>query len=77
MKKIFISMAFVAAMFAAASCACSNNQKEEACTPEECAKCEKSADCDQKAECCPEECKDSTQCQACDSTAVDCAQKAE
>ena len=74
MKKVFMSLAVVAAMFAAASCACNNNsEKAGECAATECADC---AGCD-KAEkpcdaSCEKECCDSTKCAQCDSTCVDC-----
>ncbi|MBQ3612875.1 MAG: hypothetical protein II989_02160 [Bacteroidales bacterium] len=66
MKKVFMSMAIVAAMFAAASCACNNTPKaaETECEATECCDSTKCADC---TECC-----DSTKCAGCDSTATDC-----
>ncbi|MBQ3246182.1 MAG: hypothetical protein IJB06_05645 [Bacteroidales bacterium] len=69
MKKVFMSMAIVAAMFAAASCACNNTPKEAeaaepCCEQTECCDSTKCADC---TECC-----DSTKCAGCDSTATDC-----
>ena len=74
MKKVFMAMAIVAAMFAAASCNCCNNSKKTEKAATECC-----ADCDKK-ECC-----DSTKCagcdkadqcsKQCDSTATDCCQK--
>ena len=74
MKKVFMSLAIVAAMFAAASCACCGNKcAEEAapcCKTETC--CETKACCDTCAAKC-----DSTKCAACDSTAADCCKKAE
>lgn len=68
MKKVFMSMAIVAAMFAAASCACNNNSQpvEEAVTGGCAGNC---ADC---AEGCSEEL-----CAACDSTAAENCQQAE
>lgn len=58
MKKVFMSMAIVAAMFAAAACSCGNNsQKAEAC--EACEACDST---------CTEVC-DTTKC-CCDSTAT-------
>ena len=55
MKKVFMAMAIVAAMFAAAACSCGNNsQKAEACEA-----------CDST---CTEVC-DTTKC-CCDSTAT-------
>lgn len=75
MKKLFMTMAVVAAMFAAASCACNNNKAAEAATEctecTECAGCEKEDACCEK-ECCKKECCDSTKCADCDSTCVDC-----
>lgn len=66
MKKVFMSLAIVAAMFAASSCACNNNSQPvedkcscctecekdttKACTAEECAACDSSATCCKKAE---------------------------
>lgn len=69
MKKIFMSLAVAAAMFAAVSCACNNNsEKAQECAATECADCEgcdKAADaCCEKAEGCDKAC--------CDSTNVDC-----
>lgn len=72
MKRIFMSLAIVAAMFAAASCACNN-----------CCKKSEAADaCCENTECCETKC-DSTKCAdcdkcadcekaCCDSTATDC-----
>ena len=68
MKKVFMSLAIVAAMFAAASCAYCNNKPAE--EPACCESCEKAC-CDSCATC------DSAACAACDSTAADCAAKAE
>ena len=65
MKKVFMSFAVVAAMFAVASCACCNNSEKASEAPAECC-----AACDSTKACC-----DSTACQACDSTA--CCKKAE
>ena len=49
MKKIFISLMMAAAMFAAASCACSNDSAKKAekveCTAEKCAGCDKKDSC--------------------------------
>ena len=68
MKKVFMSLAVVAAMFAAASCACNNNsEKAVECT--ECTECE---GCEKADSCCAKECCDSTKCAQCDSTCVDC-----
>lgn len=75
MKKVFMAMAVVAAMFAAASCACNNNSKNaEAAEPAtECC-----GECQEADSCCNKECCDSTKCAGCDSTAVkECCQKAE
>ena len=48
MKKVFMSMAVVAAMFAAASCACNNNtEKAGECAATECADC---TECDKACE---------------------------
>ncbi len=63
MKKVFMSLAVVAAMFAAASCACNNNSEKAT----ECTECTEQAD-----SCCAKECCDSTKCAGCDSTCVDC-----
>ena len=63
-----MSMAVVAAMFAAASCACNNQKAAEECAATECTECE---GC-QKADSCAKECCDSTKCAQCDSTCVDC-----
>ncbi len=73
MKKVFMSLAIVAAMFAAASCACCGNKAAEETAP-----CETETCCEDKACCdtCTATC-DSTKCAACDSTAADCAAKAE
>ena len=69
MKKVFMSLAVVAAMFAAASCACSNNsEKAVECT--ECEGCDQA--CEKADSCCATECCDSTKCAQCDSTCVDC-----
>lgn len=56
MKKVFMAMAIVAAMLAAASCACCNNSGENAECATECVE-------ETKAPC------DSAKCAACDSTA--------
>lgn len=65
MKKVFMSLAIVAAMFASASCACNNNSQPaedhcccteceqdatKTCTEEQCAACDSSATCCKKAE---------------------------
>ena len=71
MKKVFMSMAVVAAMFAAASCACNNNKATEECAATECTECTECEGC-QKADSCAKECCDSTKCAQCDSTCVDC-----
>lgn len=63
MKKVFMSLAVVALMLSAASCACNNNQPAEAEAPEATECC---SDCDS----CTKACCDSTKCAACDSTAV-------
>lgn len=72
MKKILISLMMASAMFAAASCACSNNsEKSQKCSSEQCAGCDKkdscgeSAGCQADAEKCSEE-----KCAQCDSTSV-------
>ena len=72
MKKVFMSLAIVAAMFAAASCACCGNKCAEEAAP-----CENKTCCETKACCdtCAAVC-DSTKCAACDSTAADCCKKA-
>lgn len=54
-----MSLAIVAAMFAASSCACCNNNQESAAEP--------------VAEPAATECADTTKCAACDTTATDCA----
>lgn len=71
MKKVFMSMAVVAAMFAAASCACNNNTEKAAeCAATECTECE---GCEKECEkACEKECCDSAKCAQCDSTCVDC-----
>lgn len=79
MKKVFMTMAILAAMFAAASCSCCNNSKNAEKAATECC-----ADCDKKDDC-QKECCDSTKCagcdkqdeccKQCDSTATDCCQK--
>ena len=71
MKKVFMSLAVVTAMFLAASCACNNNTKcaEEAAATECCGECKKAEECTKE---CTEECCDSTKCAGCDSTCVDC-----
>ena len=61
MKKVFMSMAIVAAMFAAASCACNNSQPVEAEVAGGC-----SGNCADCADGCSEEL-----CAACDSTATE------
>ena len=66
MKKMLMSMAVVAAMFAVASCACCNNSEKAA----ECCNAECCEACDAVKACC-----DSTKCADCDSTA--CCNKAE
>lgn len=80
MKRVIMSFAIVAAMFAAASCACNNNSNEAA---------DPCADCDQKTECCEQkevcdsakcaDCDKAAECDkpCCDSTATDCCKKAE
>lgn len=74
MKKVFMSLAVVTAMFLAASCACNNNKcAEEAAATECCGECEKAEECTK--ECsgeCEKQCCDSTKCAGCDSTCVDC-----
>ena len=70
MKKVFMSMAFVAAMFAAASCACNSNSQAEEAAPVEAGCC--GGDCAD----CSEGCESTEQCEVCDSTAADC-QKAQ
>ena len=72
MKKVFMSLAIVAAMFAAASCACCGNKCAEEASPCENTCCETKACCDTCTAVC-----DSAACAACDSTAADCAAKAE
>ncbi len=50
MKKVFMSLAVAAAMFAAVSCACNNNsEKAQECAGTECADC---AGCDKAADAC-------------------------
>lgn len=50
MKKVFMSLAVAAAMFAAVSCACNNNsEKAQECAGTECADC---AGCDKAEEAC-------------------------
>lgn len=61
MKKVFMSMAIVAAMLAAASCACNNSQPVEAEVAGGC-----SGNCADCADGCSEEL-----CAACDSTATE------
>lgn len=55
MKKVFMSLAIVAAMAAAVACSCNNEKKAESC-------------CEEAKECCEEakECCDSTKCAGCD-----------
>ena len=77
MKKVFMSLAVVAAMFAVASCACCNNSENAAeCCKECCHECKTEV----VTECCKEcsaekSCCDSTKCADCDSTS--CCKKAE
>lgn len=50
MKKVFMSLAVAAAMFAAVSCACNNNsEKAQECAGTECADC---AGCDKAEDAC-------------------------
>ena len=73
MKKIFMSMAVVAAMFAAVSCACNNNKAAEECAATECTECTECEGCEKECEkACEKECFDSAKCAQCDSTCVDC-----
>ena len=71
MKKILMSMTVVAAMFAAASCACCNEGEKKAegccekteccqtkCDEAKCASCDKAAECPKKAGCCEQKCAD-------------------
>ena len=52
MKKIFISLMMAAAMFAVASCACSNNSDKAAkCSTEQCASCDKKDSCGEAEGC--------------------------
>ena len=60
MKKVFMAMAIVAAMFAAASCACSNNSEAVE---------EVAGGCNGSCADCADGCGD-TLCASCDSTAV-------
>ena len=63
MKKIIMSLALVAAMVVAVSCACNNNSgKAQECAATECADC---AGCDKA---CDKQCDKA----CCDSTNVDC-----
>ena len=66
MKNVFMSLAVVAAMFAAASCACNNNhQKAVDCAATECSDCADCAGCDKAAQTCEASC--DTACdKACD-----------
>ena len=56
MKNVFMSLAVVAAMFAAASCACNNNQKAADCAATECSDCADCAGCDKAAQTCEASC---------------------
>ena len=81
-----MSMAIVAAMLMASSCACNSNSQNESCCKEkkecceakkECCEakkecCEKKAECD-KAKC--SDCEKKECCKPCDSTVTDCCKK--
>ena len=71
MKKVFMSLAVVAAMFVAASCACNNNTENAAveAATECCGDCK---ECEKADSCCAKSCCDSVKCAGCDSTCVDC-----
>ena len=69
MKNVFMSLAVVAAMFAAASCACNNNQKAEECT--DCTECADCAGCDKAAQTCEASC-DAACDKACDKACEGC-----
>lgn len=71
MKKVFMSLAVAAAMFAAVSCACNNNsEKAQECAGTECADC---AGCD-KAE---DACCDKAGCEKEEGCEKECCKKAE
>lgn len=85
MKKIIMSLALVAAMVVAVSCACNNNSgKAQECAATECsdcAGCDKACDkaepcCDkegcQQDQCCDKACDKQCDKACCDSTNVDC-----
>lgn len=65
MKKVFMTMAIVAAMFAAASCACNNNSQP--------AEAEVAGGCSGNCADCVDGCGEEL-CEACDSTAASCQQ---
>ena len=83
-----MSMAIIATMLVAASCACNSNSQNESCCKEkkECCQtksaCEKKECCDKKAECDKKECcekkadcQQKACCKPCDSTSTDCCKK--
>lgn len=76
MKRVLMSMAIIATMLVAASCACNSNSQNEACCKEKKECCEKKACCDKK-ECCEKkaECQQKACCKPCDSTSTDCCKK--
>lgn len=65
MKKVFMSLAIVAAMFAAAACSC-NNEKKAECTGD-CTDCKECTECCDTTKCC-NQCDSTVTC--CDSTVV-------
>lgn len=76
MKKIFMSLAVVAFMMAAASCSCSNNKKAECadacgdkkeCCESKCASCDKADECGEAAvpACDAEKCADCDKAEGC------------
>lgn len=75
MKKIMISLMMAAAMFAASSCACSNDSAKKAetaveCTADKCAGCEKKDSCADAKGCSEDGTCSEEKCSGCDSTAV-------
>ena len=75
MKKIMIALMMAAAMFAAASCACSNDSAKKAetaveCTADKCAGCDKKDSCADAQGCSEDGTCSEEKCSGCDSTAV-------
>lgn len=70
MKKVFMTLAIVAAMASAVACSCNNNKKTEGCCEKEAVECcgdkTNCADCDKHPEGCDK------QCEGCDKHCGDC-----